>query len=81
MTGTSGGTVLVTAVYNNDYIPGGFTWGTYAERLQAVGVSWKTYQALMFCLGLSLTVGDFGRVIRSRSPRSSGWSVRSSSFP
>ncbi|MFD0078162.1 phosphocholine-specific phospholipase C [Streptomyces sp. NPDC127166] len=45
MTGTSGGTVNDTVVYNNSYIPGGYTWTTYAERLQSAGVSWKTYQA------------------------------------
>ncbi|MGW2016927.1 phosphocholine-specific phospholipase C [Streptomyces sp. NPDC001927] len=45
MTGTSGGTVNDTVVYNNSYIPGGYTWTTYAERLEEAGISWKTYQA------------------------------------
>ncbi|MEV4058749.1 phosphocholine-specific phospholipase C [Nonomuraea dietziae] len=45
MTGTSGGTVRDLPVTNNSYIPGGYEWTTYAERLQAAGVSWKTYQA------------------------------------
>ncbi|MFJ3903730.1 phosphocholine-specific phospholipase C [Streptomyces sp. NPDC090025] len=45
MTGTSGGTVNDTVVYNNTVIAGGNTWTTYAERLEQAGVSWKTYQA------------------------------------
>jgi len=29
---------------NNDAVPGGFTWTTYAERLERAGISWKVYQ-------------------------------------
>jgi len=29
---------------DNSLPPGGFTWTTYPERLQAAGVSWKVYQ-------------------------------------
>jgi phospholipase C len=29
---------------NNDAVPGGFTWTTYAERLEQAGISWKVYQ-------------------------------------
>ena len=29
---------------SNQAPPGGFTWTTYAERLEAAGVSWKVYQ-------------------------------------
>ncbi|MFF1256777.1 MULTISPECIES: phosphocholine-specific phospholipase C [unclassified Streptomyces] len=43
MTGTSGGTVRDIAVVDNQ--EPGFEWTTYAERLEAAGVSWKTYQA------------------------------------
>ncbi|TDD50280.1 phospholipase C, phosphocholine-specific [Kribbella antibiotica] len=46
MTGTSGGTVRDLPVYDNTEISGGYEWTTYAERLEAAGVSWKTYQAL-----------------------------------
>ncbi|NRQ36369.1 DUF756 domain-containing protein [Nonomuraea sp. NN258] len=45
MTGTSGGTVRDLPVTNNGYIPGDYEWTTYPERLQAAGISWKTYQA------------------------------------
>lgn len=31
-------------VTSNEMPPGGFTWTTYAERLEAAGVSWKVYQ-------------------------------------
>ncbi|MEV3855404.1 phosphocholine-specific phospholipase C [Streptomyces sp. NPDC050095] len=43
MTGTSGGTVRDVAVVDNQ--EPGFEWTTYAERLEAAGISWKTYQA------------------------------------
>ncbi|MEV6104955.1 phosphocholine-specific phospholipase C [Streptomyces sp. NPDC051940] len=46
MTGTSGGTVRDVAVSDNSYIGGGYEWTTYAERLEAAGVSWQTYQAI-----------------------------------
>ncbi|MFJ8039940.1 phosphocholine-specific phospholipase C [Kitasatospora sp. NPDC096147] len=46
MTGTSGGTVRDVPVTDNTEIPGGYEWTTYAERLEAAGVSWRTYQAL-----------------------------------
>jgi phospholipase C len=36
---TGGGPMI-----NNKAIPGGFTWTTYAERLEAAGVSWQVYQ-------------------------------------
>jgi phospholipase C len=29
---------------NNKAIPGGFSWTTYAERLEQAGISWKVYQ-------------------------------------
>jgi phospholipase C len=29
---------------NNHLVPGGFTWTTYAERLEEAGISWKVYQ-------------------------------------
>jgi phospholipase C len=29
---------------NNEAPPGGFTWTTYAERLEEAGISWKVYQ-------------------------------------
>ena len=31
-------------VINNHLTPGGFTWTTYAERLEKAGISWKVYQ-------------------------------------
>ena len=37
--GINGGPVI-----SNDMPPDGFTWTTYAERLEAAGVSWKVYQ-------------------------------------
>ncbi|WP_343632396.1 alkaline phosphatase family protein [Roseateles sp.] len=37
--GSHGGPVI-----SNKKIPGGYTWTTYAERLEAAGVSWKVYQ-------------------------------------
>ena len=37
--GLAGGPVI-----SNRHSPGGFTWTTYPERLQAAGVSWKVYQ-------------------------------------
>ncbi|MEU6663768.1 phosphocholine-specific phospholipase C [Streptomyces sp. NPDC046821] len=43
MSGTSGGTVRDIAVVDNS--EPGFEWTTYAERLEAAGISWKTYQA------------------------------------
>lgn len=43
MSGTSGGTVRDIAVVDNQ--EPGFEWTTYAERLEAAGISWKTYQA------------------------------------
>jgi phosphocholine-specific phospholipase C len=46
MTGTSGGTVRDLPVFDNTEISGGYEWTTYAERLEAAGISWKTYQAL-----------------------------------
>ncbi|WP_344628628.1 alkaline phosphatase family protein, partial [Kitasatospora arboriphila] len=46
MTGTSGGTVRDLPVTDNSYVPGGYEWTTYAERLERAGISWKTYQAL-----------------------------------
>ncbi|MEV0096327.1 phosphocholine-specific phospholipase C [Streptomyces sp. NPDC050738] len=45
MTGTSGGTVSDIAVHDNTETAAGYTWTTYAERLEKVGISWKTYQA------------------------------------
>jgi len=39
-TATGGGPVI-----DNTEPPAGFTWTTYPERLQAAGVSWRTYQA------------------------------------
>lgn len=53
MTGTNGPTAQDTAVVNNEWNwidgrPGsadtGYTWKTYAERLEAAGVSWISYQ-------------------------------------
>lgn len=29
---------------NNKALPGGYTWKTYAERLEEAGISWKVYQ-------------------------------------
>jgi phospholipase C len=37
--GTNGGPIL-----DNNAPAGGYTWTTYAERLEAAGVSWKVYQ-------------------------------------
>ena len=37
--GLNGGPIL-----DNTLPPGGYTWTTYAERLEAAGVSWKVYQ-------------------------------------
>jgi phospholipase C len=37
--GLNGGPMI-----NNHLVPGGFTWTTYAERLEKAGVSWKVYQ-------------------------------------
>ena len=37
--GTGGGPII-----NNKAPEGGYTWTTYAERLEAAGVSWKVYQ-------------------------------------
>src|ERR1017187_454483 len=37
--GTGGGPRV-----DNSLPPGGFTWTTYPERLQAAGISWKVYQ-------------------------------------
>lgn len=37
--GTGGGPII-----SNVAPPGGYTWTTYAERLQNAGVSWKVYQ-------------------------------------
>ncbi|HEY2699469.1 MAG TPA: alkaline phosphatase family protein [Pseudonocardiaceae bacterium] len=37
--GLAGGPIL-----DNTLPPGGYTWTTYAERLEAAGVSWKVYQ-------------------------------------
>ena len=37
--GLDGGPIL-----DNTLPPGGYTWTTYAERLEAAGVSWKVYQ-------------------------------------
>ncbi len=37
--GTGGGPAT-----NNDEIPGGYRWKTYAERLEEAGISWKVYQ-------------------------------------
>ena len=31
-------------VISNHLTPGGFTWTTYAERLEKAGISWKVYQ-------------------------------------
>jgi phospholipase C len=40
-----GGPVTGNLYDNLDYDPdGGYTWTTYAERLQAAGVSWQVYQ-------------------------------------
>jgi phospholipase C len=37
--GQNGGPMI-----NNHLVPGGFTWTTYAERLEKAGISWKVYQ-------------------------------------
>jgi phospholipase C len=40
-----GGPVIGNSYDNLDFDPeGGYTWTTYAERLQAAGVSWQVYQ-------------------------------------
>ncbi len=39
--GTGGGPVLTNGVP-----PGGYTWTTYAERLQGNGISWRVYQQI-----------------------------------
>ncbi|MFK0195205.1 phosphocholine-specific phospholipase C [Kitasatospora sp. NPDC090308] len=43
-TGTNGGSVGQANVMDNTEPAAGFTWTTYAERLQAAGVSWRVYQ-------------------------------------
>ena len=44
-TGAGGGPALTNDFDNLDHDPaGGYTWVTYAERLQAAGVSWQVYQ-------------------------------------
>ncbi|HZX07674.1 alkaline phosphatase family protein [Kribbella sp.] len=44
-TGANGGPNVAT----NSLPPsGGFTWTTYAERLQAAGISWRSYQSHVF---------------------------------
>ncbi len=50
-TGTNGPTGAGVAVVNNEWDglddkANGYTWGTYPERLQAAGVTWKVYQNL-----------------------------------
>ncbi|MFJ2953962.1 phosphocholine-specific phospholipase C [Streptomyces sp. NPDC087270] len=45
MTGTSGGSLREFPVIDNTEVSAGYEWTTYAERLQAAGISWKTYQA------------------------------------
>jgi phospholipase C len=42
--GSNGLSVGKPAVLDNSEPSKGFTWTTYAERLQAAGVSWKVYQ-------------------------------------
>ena len=37
--GRNGGPII-----KNDKVPGGYTWTTYPERLEAAGVSWKVYK-------------------------------------
>lgn len=43
-TGSNGLSVGQSAVLDNTEPSGGFSWMTYAERLQAAGISWKVYQ-------------------------------------
>ncbi|MFE4601812.1 phosphocholine-specific phospholipase C [Kitasatospora indigofera] len=43
-TGSNGLSVGQSAVMDNTEPSAGFSWTTYAERLQAAGVSWKVYQ-------------------------------------
>ena len=44
MTGSNGLSIGQAAVLDNTEPSGGFTWTTYAERLEKAGVSWKVYQ-------------------------------------
>jgi phospholipase C len=44
MTGSNGLSVGQAAVLDNTEPSAGFTWTTYAERLEKAGVSWKVYQ-------------------------------------
>jgi len=44
MSGSNGLSVGQAAVLDNTEPGGGFTWTTYAERLEQAGVSWKVYQ-------------------------------------
>jgi phospholipase C len=44
-TGANGGPNVATNVLPPS---GGFTWTTYAERLQAAGISWRSYQSHVF---------------------------------
>ncbi|AKU15219.1 phosphocholine-specific phospholipase C [Luteipulveratus mongoliensis] len=43
-TGSNGASVGRSAVLDNTVPDAGFTWTTYAERLEQAGVSWKVYQ-------------------------------------
>jgi len=43
-TGSNGLSVGQSAVLDNTEPSAGFTWTTYAERLEAAGISWKIYQ-------------------------------------
>ncbi|WP_441251015.1 phosphocholine-specific phospholipase C [Kitasatospora sp. McL0602] len=43
-TGSNGLSVGQSAVLDNTEPSAGFSWTTYAERLEAAGVSWKVYQ-------------------------------------
>ncbi|GAA0679719.1 phospholipase C, phosphocholine-specific [Kitasatospora atroaurantiaca] len=43
-TGSNGLSVGQSAVLDNTEPTAGFTWTTYAERLEAAGISWKIYQ-------------------------------------
>ncbi|QKW07314.1 phospholipase C, phosphocholine-specific [Streptomyces sp. NA04227] len=43
-TGCNGSAVGQDSVMNNDYPDEGWTWTTYAERLEEAGISWKVYQ-------------------------------------
>jgi phospholipase C len=50
----------------NNYVPpGGFTWTTYPERLQAAGVSWKVYQQWGEFINLN-TLAWFRQYIQAR---------------